>query len=603
MAGEPVAGPREPSKLEAVREARRAPLDEARPAAIARHKAKGRLTARENIADLLDAGSFVEYGLLARPAREGMEGAADGLVMGTGTVDGLAVVAVAYDYTVHAGTQSAVNHLKIDHMFDLAIRHRLPAICWLEGGGARPHDLNVGLRGGTQTFVAFARLSGLAPTVGIVAGRAFAGNANLAGLCDVLIATPEAVLGMAGPPLVEAALGVKLTPEEIGPAEVHLRTGVIDVLASDERAANAVARRYLGYFRGRMPAGAAPDVERLRDLVPENPRRAYDVRRVIEHIADRDTVLELKTEYGRAMVTALARIEGFPVGFIADQPMVLGGVIDTPAAEKAARFIDLCDAYDVPMIFLCDTPGLMVGPETERTGLVRRSARLLTKLTHATTPFMTVVLRKAYGLGYYVMGSRPLEPSLLLAWPTAEFGGMGLEGAVNIIHKKELDAIEDAPVTRRVSPGQDGRAEARQYRAERRRALRRRRRHRPGGHAPPARPDPRPPAAPSAARRAQASGRSVLKGAQEERCGSSSDSSSRSRWPSRATPGSFSTGATRPVSAPAGSRRCRTRAGSARHGKASWRWCRCRARFPRSSTSPCATMPWPTRSTRRWASG
>jgi acetyl-CoA carboxylase carboxyltransferase component len=444
MADESVAGPPEPSKLEAVRQARRAPLDEARPAAIARHKAKGRLTARENVADLLDDGSFVEYGLLARPAREGMEGAADGLVMGTGTVDGLAVVAVAYDYTVHAGTQSAVNHLKIDHMFDLAIRHRLPAICWLEGGGARPHDLNVGLRGGTQTFVAFARLSGLAPTVGIVAGRAFAGNANLAGLCDVLIATPEAVLGMAGPPLVEAALGVKLTPEEIGPAEVHLRTGVIDVLASDERAANAVARRYLGYFRGRMPAGAAPDVERLRDLVPENPRRAYDVRRVIEHIADRDTVLELKIEYGRAMVTALARIEGFPVGFIADQPMVLGGVIDAPAAEKAARFIDLCDAYDVPMIFLCDTPGLMVGPETERTGLVRRSARLLTKLTHATTPFMTVVLRKAYGLGYYVMGSRPLEPSLLLAWPTAEFGGMGLEGAVNIIHKKELDAIEDA---------------------------------------------------------------------------------------------------------------------------------------------------------------
>ena len=404
MAGEPVAGPGEPSKLEAVRQARRAPLDEARPAAIARHKAKGRLTARENIADLLDDGSFVEYGLLARPAREGMEGAADGLVMGTGTVDGLAVVAVAYDYTVHAGTQSAVNHLKIDHMFDLAIRHRLPAICWLEGGGARPHDLNVGLRGGTQTFVAFARLSGLAPTVGIVAGRAFAGNANLAGLCDVLIATPEAVLGMAGPPLVEAALG----------EEVHARGDRSRRGASAHRRDRRPGQRRARRERGRPPlprllprenaGGAAPDVERLRDLVPENPRRAYDVRRVIEHIADRDTVLELKTEYGRTMVTALARIEGFPVGFIADQPMVLGGVIDAPAAEKAARFIDLCDAYDVPMIFLCDTPGLMVGPETERTGLVRRSARLLTKLTHATTPFMTVVLRKAYGLGYYVDG-------------------------------------------------------------------------------------------------------------------------------------------------------------------------------------------------------
>src|SRR5262249_31867694 len=339
--------------------------------------------------------------------------------------------------------QSAVNHVKIDHMFDLAIKSRLPTICWLEGGGARPHDLNVGLRGATQTFVAFARLSGLAPTVGIVAGRAFAGNANLAGLCDVLIATPQAVLGMAGPPLVEAALGRKLTPEEIGPADVHLRAGVIDLLAADEPAANAMARRYLGYFRGRRAPGEAPDVDRLRELVPENPRRAYDVRRAIEHVADVETVLELKADYGRAMVTALARIEGFPVGVIADQPMVLGGVIDAPAAEKAARFIDLCDAYDVPMLFLCDTPGLMVGPETERTGLVRRSARLLTKLTHATTPFMTVVLRKAYGLGYYVMGSRPLEPVLLLAWPTAEFGGMGLEGAVNIIYKKDLEAIDD----------------------------------------------------------------------------------------------------------------------------------------------------------------
>jgi acetyl-CoA carboxylase carboxyltransferase component len=435
--------PEGPSKLDAVREAREAQLDAARPAAIARHKEKGRLTARENIADFLDPDSFVEYGMLARPAREGMEGAADGLVAGTGMVEGFPAAVVAYDYTVHAGTQSAVNHMKIDHMFDLAIRQRLPTVCWLEGGGARPHDLNVGLRGATQTFVAFAKLSGLAPTVGIVAGRAFAGNANLAGLCDVLIATPQAVLGMAGPPLVEAALGKKFTPEEIGAVDVHLRSGVIDLVAPDERAANRLARQYLGYFRGLLGSWEAPDVAGLRDLVPENPRRAYDVRRVIEHLADLETVLELKSQYGKALVTALARIEGFPVGFIADQPMVLGGAIDAPAAEKGARFIDLCDAYDVPMIFLCDTPGLMVGPETEATGLVRRSARLLTKLTHATTPFMTVVLRKAYGLGYYVMGSRPLEPVLLLAWPTAEFGGMGLEGAVNIIYRRELEAIED----------------------------------------------------------------------------------------------------------------------------------------------------------------
>ncbi len=439
-AGEDQSGP---SKLSAVLAARRAQLDEARPQAVARHKQKGRLTARENIAEFLDPGSFVEYGMLARPARETMEGAADGLVMGTGTADGLPVVVVAYDYTVHAGTQSAINHIKIDRMFDVAIRQRLPTVCWLEGGGARPHDLNVGMRISTQTFVAFAKLSGLAPTVGIVAGRAFAGNANLSGLCDLLIATPQAVLGMAGPPLVEAALGKKFTPEEIGPVDVHLSTGVIDILVEDETAASRVARQYLGYFRGRAGSWETPDVERLRSLVPENPRRAYDVRRVIEHIADQRSTLELKSQYGKAIVTALGRIEGFPVGFIANQPMVLAGAIDAPAAEKAARFIDLCDAYDLPMIFLCDTPGLMVGPETERTGLVRRSARLLTKLTSATVPFMTVVLRKAYGLGYYVMGSRPLEPELLVAWPTAEFGGMGLEGAVNIIYRKELEAIED----------------------------------------------------------------------------------------------------------------------------------------------------------------
>jgi acetyl-CoA carboxylase carboxyltransferase component len=434
----------EEERLAAVLAARAAQLDAARPEAVARHKQKGRLTARENIADFLDAESFVEYGMLARPAREGMTGAADGLVMGTGTVEGRPVAVIAYDYTVHAGTQSAVNHIKIDRMFDLALQQRLPTVCWLEGGGARPHDLNVGLRVGTQTFVAFAKLSGLVPTIGIVAGRAFAGNANLAGLCDLLIATPQAVLGMAGPPLVEAALGKKFAPEEIGPAEVHVKSGVIDVMAEDESQANCVARAYLGYFRGRLAAGEAPEVGRLRELVPENPRRAYDVRRIIEHIADRGSVLELKPHYGKAMVTALARIAGHPVGFIANQPMVLAGAIDAPASEKAARMIDLCDAHDVPMIFLCDTPGLMVGPEVERTGLVRRSARFLTKLTHATTPFMTVVLRKAYGLGYYVMGSRPLEPALLVAWPTAEFGGMGLEGAVNIIYKKELEAIADA---------------------------------------------------------------------------------------------------------------------------------------------------------------
>jgi acetyl-CoA carboxylase carboxyltransferase component len=395
------------------------------------------------VARLLDEGSFVEYGMLARPAVRDMAGPADGLVMGTGRIAGRAVVVTAYDYTVHAGTQSAVNHIKISRMFEHAERHRLPVVCWLEGGGARPHDMHVALKGGTPTFVVFARLSGLVPTVGIVPGRAFAGHANLAGLSDCLIATKDAAMGMAGPPLVEAALGRKLTPEEIGPMSVHVASGVVDILVDDDGEAIAAAKRYLGYFGGPAAPGPAPDQTVLRTLVPENPRRAYDVRKVVATLADEDSVLELRPRFGRAIVTALVRLEGRPVGVVANQPMFLAGAIDTPASMKAARFIQVCDAFDIPMLLLCDTPGLMVGPEVETTGLVRQSARMLAALANATAPLLTVVLRKAYGLGYYIMGSRPLRPAVLLAWPTAEFGGMGLEGAASIIHRKELEAIDD----------------------------------------------------------------------------------------------------------------------------------------------------------------
>jgi acetyl-CoA carboxylase carboxyltransferase component len=334
--------------------------------------------------------------------------------------------------------------MKTTRMFEHAERHRLPVVCWLDGGGARPHDMKVEGRGATPTFVVFARLSGLVPTIGILPGRAFAGHANLAGMCDVLIATKDSTLGMAGPPLVEAALGVKLTPEEIGPASVHVASGVIDVLVDDEAEAIAVARKYLGYFGGATPSGEAPDGTALRDVVPDNPRRAYNVRKVIDGIADIGSVLELKAGFGRAVVTSLIRIAGRAVGVVANQPMFLAGAIDSPASDKAAHFIQVCDAFDIPILSLCDTPGLMVGPDVERTGLVRKSARVLTAFANATVPVMTVVLRKAYGLGYYVMGSQPLNPAILLAWPTAEYGGMGLEGAVNIIYKAELDAVADA---------------------------------------------------------------------------------------------------------------------------------------------------------------
>jgi acetyl-CoA carboxylase carboxyltransferase component len=434
-------------ELLAVLEARRAILDEARPDAVARQRKRGRWTAREALAALTDIDSFVEHGGLARPAVAGMTGAADGLVMGSGTLDRRPVDLVIYDYTVYAGTQSAVNHAKMTHMFEHAERHRLPVICWLDGGGARPHDMRVEGRGSSNTFVVFARLSGLVPTIGILPGRAFAGHANLAGMCDVLIATRDSSMGMAGPPLVEAALGLKLTPEEIGPASVHVASGVIDILVDDEAEAVAKARQYLRYFGPFAEPGQAPDVRALRDVVPESARRAYDVRKVINLLADIGSVLELKPSYGRAVVTSLIRLGGRAVGVVANQPMVLAGAIDGPASDKAAHFIQVCDAFDIPVLILCDTPGLMVGPEVEKTGLVRRSARILTALANATVPLMTVVLRKAYGLGYYVMGSRPLDPALLVAWPTAEFGGMGLEGAVNIIYRRELDDAPD-PETR-----------------------------------------------------------------------------------------------------------------------------------------------------------
>lgn len=438
---DPGTGVRE--DLRTVLEARQAVLDVARPQAVSRQHARGRLTVREALDRLTDPGTFVEYGGLARPAVPDMEGAADGLVMGTAEVGGRAVDLVLYDYTVHGGTQSAINHIKISRMFQHALQHRLPVICWLDGGGARTHDMTLPARGPTPTFVTFARLSGVAPTIGIVPSRAFAGHANLAGMCDLLIATRDSAMGLAGPPLVEAAMGVKLTPEEIGPVSAHVQSGVVDLLAEDDAEAIALARRYLSYFGPASGPVEPVDQSPLRTIVPENPRRAYDVRKVIATLADAGSVLELKPSFGKPIVTALVRLGGRTVGVVANQPMHLGGAIDSPSSVKAARFVQLCDAYDIPLLLLCDTPGLMVGPEAERTGLVRHSGRLLSAIANATVPMMTVVLRKAYGLGYYIMGSQPLDPAVLLAWPTAEYGGMGLGGAVNILHKRELDAIAD----------------------------------------------------------------------------------------------------------------------------------------------------------------
>jgi len=442
-------------------ERHRAGLDEARASAVERRRKTGQRTARENIADLCDEGSFVEYGPLviaAQRRRRELDDLiantpADGLVAGIGTVNAdlfgeaaARCIAMSYDYTVLAGTQGAQNHRKKDRMFELAEKWRLPIVFFTEGGGGRPGDTDgLGVAGlDCLAFNYFGALSGLVPLVGVVSGRCFAGNAALLGCCDAVIATRNANIGMGGPAMIEGGgLGV-FRPEEVGPVDVQARNGVIDVLVEDEAEATAVARRYLSYFQGVLPQWSCADQRRLRNVIPENRRRVYDVRKVITTLADDGSVLELRHDFGRGMVAALARIEGAPLGIVANNPMHLGGAIDSDGADKAARFMQLCDAFDLPLLFLCDTPGIMVGPEVEKTALVRHAARMFVTGASVSVPVFTIVLRKAYGLGAQAMAGGSFKaPFFTVSWPTGEFGGMGLEGAVKLGYRNELAAIED----------------------------------------------------------------------------------------------------------------------------------------------------------------
>jgi acetyl-CoA carboxylase carboxyltransferase component/biotin carboxyl carrier protein len=452
--------------LAELRQRRALTLDATRPDAVEKRRKTGSRTARENIADLCDPGSFHEYGafvVAAQRSRRTMEDLiartpADGLVMGIGRVNGALFpdidarcVAMAYDYTVLAGTQGSKNHQKKDRMFGLAAQWRLPLVVFAEGGGGRPGDTDVINAGMLEikAFTLLAQLSGLVPMVGIVSGRCFAGNAVVAGCCDVIIATQNTSLGMGGPAMIEGGgLGV-FHPDEVGPSAVQCRNGVIDILVADEAQAVRVAKQYLAYFQGAVKQWQCADQRELRHVVPENRLRVYDVRRVIELLADKDSVLELRRDFGPNMITAFIRIEGRPLGLIANNPMVLGGAIDANAADKAARFLQLCDAFDVPVLSLCDTPGNMVGPEAERAALVRHCCRLYVVGANLTVPIFSVVLRKAYGLGAQGMvgGSFHL-PLFAVAWPTGEFGPMNLEGAVKLGFRKELEAIAD-PVQRK----------------------------------------------------------------------------------------------------------------------------------------------------------
>jgi acetyl-CoA carboxylase carboxyltransferase component len=357
------------------------------------------------------------------------------------------VAVMAYDYTVLAGTQGANNHLKLDRMAELAHRWRLPTIFFTEGGGGRPGDTEGG--GYIRGFELWGKLSGAVPLVGIVSGRCFAGNAAVLGCCDVIIATRDTALGMGGPAMVEGGgLGV-FRPEEIGPIDVMQSNGVIDVLVDDEAAAVATAKRYLSYFQGAIDDWTCADQRLLRHAIPENRVRAYDVRRVIELLADDGSVLELRPRFGLAMITALARVEGRPVGIIANNPMHLGGAMDSDASDKAARFLQVCEAFDIPVVSLSDTPGNMVGPEHEKTGLIRHCSRMFVIGANLTVPILSVILRKSYGLGAIAMTGGSYQAAMFcVSWPTGEFGGMGLEGSVKLGYRNELAAIED-PVERR----------------------------------------------------------------------------------------------------------------------------------------------------------
>jgi acetyl-CoA carboxylase carboxyltransferase component len=429
-------------------------LDARRPDAVARRRATGQRTARENVADLVDEGTFVEYAPLvvaAQRRRRSIEELiertpADGLVGGIGMVDGHSTIAMSYDYTVLAGTQGLWNHEKKDRLFELAERMRLPVVFFTEGGGGRPGDTDGSGVSGLDclAFNYFARLSGLVPLVGITSGYCFAGNAALLGCCDVIIATEGSNIGMGGPAMIEGGgLGV-YDPKAIGPTDVQVPNGVIDVLVADEAEAVRVAKQYLGYFHGRVDAWDCADQAALRSLIPENRVRAYDVRTVIDALFDTGSVLELRRAFAPGMITALARVEGRPVGVVANNPLHLGGAIDTQGADKAARFLQLCDAFDVPVLFLCDTPGFMVGPESEATAAVRHVSRMFVTGANLTVPFATIILRKGYGLGAQAMAGGSFKaPLFCIAWPTGEFGGMNLEGAVRLGQRRELEAIED----------------------------------------------------------------------------------------------------------------------------------------------------------------
>ncbi len=437
-------------------------LDENRPDAVARRRKTGQFTARENLAALIDPGSFQEYGPLAIAAQRARrteqwlreKTPADGLIGGLATVnadlfgpEAARCMAITYDYTVLAGTQGGRNHFKKDRLFDVATRYQLPIVFFTEGGGGRPGDTDsmgsIGME--VPTFTMFSKLSGLVPLVGLNSGRCFAGNTAILACCDVIIATRDSTVGMGGPAMIEGGgLGV-YTPEEVAPMSMQVPNGVIDILVEDDAEMVEVGKKYLSYFQGSLDDWEAPDQRLMRHIVPENRVRMYDVREVIDTLADVDSVLEIRKDFGVGIITALIRVEGRPMGLIANNPHHLAGAIDSDGADKGARFLQLCDAFDLPVVSIMDCPGIMVGPDAEREALVRHCARMFNTGANLQVPLFGVIIRKAYGLGVQAMcGGSSMAPMITVAWPTAEFAGMNIEGSVKLGYRNDLAALETA---------------------------------------------------------------------------------------------------------------------------------------------------------------
>jgi acetyl-CoA carboxylase carboxyltransferase component len=434
--------------------------DANRPEKIAKRYEKGHRTARENVDDLCDEGSFTEYGQLmvaAQRQRRDLDDLidntpADGLVAGFGAVNGdmfdddaARTAVLAYDYTVLAGTQGLFNHKKTDRVLEMAHEWQVPTIFYTEGGGGRPGDTDASkISGGgldVMTFATWAQASGVAPRIAVNNGYCFAGNAVLFGCADVTIATKDSYIGMGGPAMIEGGGLGQVAPTDVGPMDIQTENGVVDLLAEDEAHATAMAKKLLGYFQGALKTHDCDDQRKLRQIIPEDRKRAYDMREAIEMIADTGSFLELRRAYGKGMITGFMRIEGRPFGLIANNPAHLGGAIDAEAAEKAGRFVQLCDGFDLPIVSFCDTPGFMVGTEHEKFGTVRRASSMLVAGASISVPVFMVVLRKGYGLGAQAMGMGSLHvPQLTIAWPTGEFGPMGLEGAVRLGYSKEIAA-------------------------------------------------------------------------------------------------------------------------------------------------------------------